>query len=341
MGHERPFYILAIESSCDDTAAAVFDGDKLLANVVNNQEVHRKWGGVVPELASRAHQQQIVPVVHAALNDAKISKEQLHAVAFTRGPGLPGSLLVGAVFAQAFARGLKIPAIGVHHMKAHVLAHLIDEGRRAPKFPFICLTVSGGHTQLLRVDSPMKMKILGETIDDAAGEAFDKVAKMLGLPYPGGPEIDRLAQMGNPLAFNFPEPKADGLSFSFSGLKTSVLYLIQREQQKNPKFLEDNRANLAASVQKTIVKILLRKLEAAAQSFVIKRIALAGGVSANSELRNQLEALKQKGYEVFIPPFAYCTDNAAMIGVTAWHMLKDGYTPTELELPMSRWSVED
>ena len=340
MGLERPFYILAIESSCDDTAAAVLDGDNLLANIVNNQEVHRKWGGVVPELASRAHQQQIIPVVHAALNDAKISKEQLHAVAFTRGPGLPGSLLVGAVFAQAFARGLNIPSIGVHHMKAHVLAHLIDEGRRIPDFPFICLTVSGGHTQLLLVNSPLQMKILGETIDDAAGEAFDKVAKMLGLPYPGGPEIDRLAQMGNPLAFKFPEPKADGFSFSFSGLKTSVLYLIQREQQKNPNFLETYRADLAASVQKTIVQILVKKLEAAAQSYGIKRIALAGGVSANSGLRNQLEILRHKDYEVFIPPFAYCTDNAAMIGVTAWHMLLDGYTPSDIELPMARWSIE-
>jgi N6-L-threonylcarbamoyladenine synthase len=340
MGHERPFYILAIESSCDDTAAAVLDGDKLLANVVNNQEVHRKWGGVVPELASRAHQQQIIPVVHAALNDAKISKEQLCAVAFTRGPGLPGSLLVGAMFAQAFARGLNIPAIGVHHMKAHVLAHLIDEGQPIPEFPFICLTVSGGHTQLVRVDSPREMKILGETIDDAAGEAFDKVAKMLGLPYPGGPEIDRLAQSGNPLSFTLPEPKTEALSFSFSGLKTSVLYLIQREQQKNPSFLEINRAHLAASVQKTIVNILVRKLEAASERFGIKRIALAGGVSANSELRKRMEMLGQKGYEIFIPPFAYCTDNAAMIGVTAWHMLKEGYNPTELELPLARWSIE-
>jgi N6-L-threonylcarbamoyladenine synthase len=341
MGLERPFYILAIESSCDDTAAAVLNCDKLLANVVNSQEVHRKWGGVVPELASRAHQQQIIPVVHAALNDAKISKEKLRAVAFTQGPGLPGSLLVGAMFAQAFAKGLNIPAVGVNHMKAHVLAHLIDEGQPIPDFPFICLTVSGGHTQLLRVDSPIHMKVLGETIDDAAGEAFDKVAKMLKLPYPGGPEIDRLAQHGNPLAFNFPEPKADRFSFSFSGLKTSVLYLIQREQQRNPKFLETHRADLAASVQKTIVSILVKKLEVAAQSCGIQRIALAGGVSANSELRKQLEILRQKGYEVFIPPFAYCTDNAAMIGVTAWHMLLNGYSPNEIVLPRSRWSIED
>lgn len=323
MDLNRPFYMLAIESSCDDTAAAVLDADKLLANEVAGQEIHRIWGGVVPELASRAHQQQIVPVVHAALSKAKISKEQLHAVAFTKGPGLPGSLLVGVSFAKAFAASLNIPFVGVNHMQGHILAHLIDTGNERPEFPFLCLTVSGGHTQIVRVDSPIKMEILGQTTDDAAGEAFDKAAKMLGLPYPGGPHIDRLAQTGNPHAFAFPEPKAEGCNFSFSGLKTSILYLLQREEQKQPGFTEANQCDLAASLQYTIVKILINKLMFAAEQTGIKHLALAGGVSANSELRRAFSKLQEKGFKTFIPPFEFCTDNAAMIGIAGYYLLRN------------------
>jgi len=324
MDFERPFYILAIESSCDDTAAAVLDADKLLANEVAGQDIHQIWGGVVPELASRAHQQQIIPVVHAALTKAKISKEQLHAVAFTKGPGLPGSLLVGVSFAKAFAASLNIPFIGVNHMQGHVLAHLIDIGNDRPEFPFLCLTVSGGHTQIVRVDSPVSMEILGQTSDDAAGEAFDKAAKMLGLPYPGGPHIDRLAKTGNPHAFVFPEPKAEGCNFSFSGLKTSLLYLLQREEKFNPGFTAANQQDLAASLQYTIVKILINKLLMAAKSTGIKHLALAGGVSANSELRNAFSKLQEKGFKTYVPPFEFCTDNAAMIGIAGYYLLKNG-----------------
>jgi N6-L-threonylcarbamoyladenine synthase len=324
MDFERPFYILAIESSCDDTAAAVLDADKLLANEVAGQDIHQIWGGVVPELASRAHHQQIVPVVHAALAKAKISKEQLHAVAFTKGPGLPGSLLVGVSFAKAFAASLNIPFVGVNHMQGHILAHLIDTGNERPEFPFLCLTVSGGHTQIVRVDSPVKMEILGQTTDDAAGEAFDKTAKMLGLPYPGGPHIDRLAKTGNPHAFVFPEPKIEGCNFSFSGLKTSMLYLLQREEKARPGFTFDNQHHLAASLQFTIVKILINKLLLAAKSTGINQLALAGGVSANSELRAEFSKLRERGFKTFIPPFEFCTDNAAMIGIGGYFLLKNG-----------------
>jgi N6-L-threonylcarbamoyladenine synthase len=324
MDFNRPFYILGIESSCDDTAAAVLDADKLLANEVAGQDIHQIWGGVVPELASRAHQQQIIPVVHAALTKAKISKEQLHAVAFTKGPGLPGSLLVGVSFAKAFASALNIPFVGVNHMQGHVLAHLIDTGNDRPDFPFLCLTVSGGHTQIVCVDSPVKMEILGQTSDDAAGEAFDKAAKMLGLPYPGGPHIDRLSKTGDPNAFVFPEPKADGCNFSFSGLKTSLLYLLQREEKLNQGFTAANQQHLAASLQYTIVRILINKLLIAAKSTGIKHLALAGGVSANSELRSAFSKLKDKGFKTYIPPFEFCTDNAAMIGIAGYYLLKNG-----------------
>lgn len=323
MDLNRPFYILAIESSCDDTAAAVLDANKLLANEVACQDIHRMWGGVVPELASRAHQQQIVPVVHAALVKAKISKEQLHAVAFTKGPGLPGSLLVGVTFAKAFAASLNIPFVGVNHMQGHILAHFIDTGNEQPEFPFLCLTVSGGHTQIVRVDSAIQMEILGQTSDDAAGEAFDKAAKMLGLPYPGGPHIDRLAKNGNPHAFVFPEPKAEGCNFSFSGLKTSLLYLLQREEQKEPGFTAANQSNLAASLQFTIVKILINKLLLAATATGIHQLALAGGVSANSRLRSEFLKLQDRGFKTFIPPFEFCTDNAAMIGIGGYFLLQN------------------
>ena len=323
MDLKRPFYILAIESSCDDTAAAVLESDKLLANEVAGQEIHQIWGGVVPELASRAHQQQIIPVVHAALTKAKISKEQLHAVAFTKGPGLPGSLLVGVSFAKAFARSLNIPFVGVNHMQGHVLAHLIDTGADRPAFPFLCLTVSGGHTQIVRVDSAIEMEIMGQTIDDAAGEAFDKAAKMIGLPYPGGPHIDRLASIGNPNAFAFPEPKTEGCNFSFSGLKTSLLYLLQREERLQPGFTANNQMHIAASMQHTIVKILIKKFMRAAQETGIKSLALAGGVSANSELRSEFSKLQENGFKTFIPPFEFCTDNAAMIGIAGYFMLKN------------------
>jgi N6-L-threonylcarbamoyladenine synthase len=321
---QRPVYILGIESSCDDTGAAVLADDKLLANIVANQEIHRKWGGVVPELASRAHQQNIVPVVEAALHEAKISKADLAAIAYTRGPGLPGSLLVGGSFAKGMATALGIPLIGVNHMQAHILAHFIREDRPIPEFPFLCLTVSGGHTQIVRVDGPLDMTILGETQDDSAGEAFDKAAKIMGLPYPGGPIVDQLAQSGDPHRFVFPEPKAEGFNFSFSGLKTSFLYLIKKEEKLDPEFLMKHKEDLAASLQFTIVKILINKLLAASNATGIKRIALSGGVSANSGLRKAIEGLSTEGYETFIPPFAYCTDNAAMIGITGWFAYQKG-----------------
>lgn len=320
----RPIYILGIESSCDDTGAAVLADDKLLANVVSSQEVHKKWGGVVPELASRAHQQNIIPVVEAALHKAKISKADLAAIAYTRGPGLPGSLLVGGSFAKGMATALGIPLIGVNHMQAHILAHFIREDRPIPEFPFLCLTVSGGHTQIVRVDAPLQMTVLGETQDDAAGETFDKAAKIMGLPYPGGPMIDKLAQHGDSQKFKFPEPKADGLNFSFSGLKTSFLYLINAETRKDIDFLEKNRNDLAASLQFTIVKILINKILLATKETGIRQIALAGGVSANSGLRSAIEELQIQGFKTFIPPFEYCTDNAAMIAITGLFAFKKG-----------------
>jgi len=321
----EPKYILGIESSCDDTAAAVIANDKILASVVATQDIHSHWGGVVPELASRAHQQKIVPVVHAALSEAKIKKEQLHAVAYTRGPGLLGSLLVGGAFARGFASALGIPAIAVNHMQAHILAHFISGERPAPVFPFLCLTVSGGHTQIVRVNSAFDMVLLGETTDDAAGEAFDKIAKMLGLPYPGGHLIDKLARNGAAERFGFPEPRVPGFDYSFSGLKTSVMNFLRNATREQPGFIEDNMADICASVQERIVSILLRKFKAAADAQQITQLAISGGVSANSRLRAGLEALAAEGYSVFIPPFEYCTDNAAMIAVTGWLSLKEGH----------------
>ncbi len=313
--------ILAIESSCDDTGAAVLRGRKVLSNVVAGQSVHEKYGGIVPELASRSHQQNIVPVVHQALEKAGIKKEEIDAVAFTKGPGLLGSLLVGSSFAKAFSMALNKPLIEINHMEAHILAHFI-EGDAAPEFPFICLTVSGGHTQLVKVSAPDHFEIIGETIDDAAGEAFDKIAKIMNFPFPGGPMIDKLAKEGNPNKFSFPHPKVPGLNFSFSGLKTSVLYFLKKELAKNPNFIEENKADLAASVQKTIIDILMKQLRIAATQNNITQIAIAGGVSANSGLRAALKA--ESGWTTFIPKFEYCTDNAAMIGIAAHYKFMKG-----------------
>lgn len=316
---EQPIYILGIESSCDDTSAAVICDGKVLSNVIANQEVHAQYGGVVPELASRAHQQNIVPVVQQALNQANISKNQLSAVAFTNGPGLMGSLLVGTSFAKSLALGLTIPLIDVNHMQAHILAHFIENDSPKPPFPFICLTISGGHTQIVKITDEFSMEILGETIDDAVGEAFDKSAKILGLPYPGGPLIDKYAQLGNPKAFPFSKPQVANLNFSFSGLKTAILYFLQKEQQKNPLFIKENLNDICASIQYTIVEILMDKLKKAVKETGIKHIAIAGGVSANSEIRKRLQnAEKQLGWKTYIPKFEYTTDNAAMIGITGY-----------------------
>ena len=310
--------ILAIESSCDETSASVCRDGKILSNFIANQTIHEKYGGVVPELASRAHMQNIVPVMDAALQTAGSDLKSIDAIAFTQAPGLIGSLLVGAEFAKSLSLALNKPLIAVHHMQAHVLANLIEEPR--PSFPFLCLTVSGGHTQIVLCESPSSIKILGETLDDAAGEAFDKSAKLIGLPYPGGPLIDKYAQQGNPKRFSFPEPQIPGLNFSFSGLKTAILYFLRDEKAKDPDFIEKNKADICASVQQRIVSILLNKLKKAAIETGIKNICIAGGVSANSGLREGLQELCRKnGWNSFIPPFQYCTDNAAMIAITAYY----------------------
>ena len=313
-------FILAIESSCDDTAAAVLHNNKVVSNIVANQLIHNQYGGVVPELASRAHQQNIVPVIDAALRKANIQKEQLSAIAFTQGPGLMGSLLVGSSFAKSLALALQIPLIAVNHMHAHILAHFIDEeGFDKPEFPFLALTISGGHTQIVRVDGFFNMTIIGETTDDAVGEAFDKSAKILGLPYPGGPLVDKYAQLGNPKAFAFTKPKVPGLDFSFSGLKTAILYFIQKNKLENPNFIEENRDDICASIQHTIIEILMDKLKLAVKETGIKQIAIGGGVSANSGIRTTLkEAEKKYGWKTFIPKFEYTTDNAAMIGIVGY-----------------------
>lgn len=333
--------ILGIESSCDDTAAAVIKDGKILANVIANQSVHEQYGGVVPELASRAHQQNIVPVVEAALKKAGVSKEELSAIAFTNGPGLLGSLLVGSSFAKAFAMGLDIPIIEVNHMQGHVLAHFIEEQdgiKNAPNFPFLCLTVSGGHTQIVKITDYFNFEVIGETIDDAAGEAFDKVSKMLELPYPGGPILDKNAQQGNP-KYEFPHPKVEGLNFSFSGLKTSVLYFLKKEIAKNEKFREENLNDICASVQKTIVDILIKNLKKAIKQTGIKEVAIAGGVSANSELRKQIENLKGMGCNTYIPKFEYCTDNAAMIAITGYYKYLDQDFATQQVVPNARMKL--
>ncbi|CAA0150128.1 O-sialoglycoprotein endopeptidase [Tenacibaculum maritimum] len=316
----KPIYILGIESSCDDTSASVICNGMVLSNVIANQEVHAKYGGVVPELASRAHQQNIVPVVQQAIEQAKINKEQLNAIAFTRGPGLMGSLLVGTSFAKSLALGLQIPLIDVNHMQAHILAHFIqEENGKIPDFPFICLTISGGHTQIVKVTNHFDMEVLGETIDDAVGEAFDKSAKILGLPYPGGPLIDKYAKLGNPKAYSFTKPKVGNLEFSFSGLKTAILYFIQKQEKENANFIQENLYDICASVQYTIIEILMDKLKNAVKQTGIKRIAIAGGVSANSEIRKRLElAEKHWNWTTYIPKFEYTTDNAAMIAITGY-----------------------
>jgi len=313
--------ILAIESSCDDTSAAVCVDGVMLSNIIANQKVHAKYGGVVPELASRAHIQNIVPTVDEALKAANTSLQDVDAIAFTQSPGLIGSLLVGVQFAKSVSLALDKPLIAVHHMQAHVLANLIDQENR-PSFPFLCLTVSGGHTQIVLAKSPLELEVIGETIDDAAGEAFDKCAKLLGLPYPGGPLVDKYAKEGNPMAFKFAEPQMPDLQFSFSGLKTSVLYFLQKQEEG---FIERNLADLCASIQYTIINILLKKLNKAVLQTGIKQVCIAGGVSANSGLRNGLlEMGKRYGWKTFIPAFQYCTDNAAMIAITAHYKYQAG-----------------
>lgn len=340
---EKKILILGIESSCDETSAAVTCNDQVLSNIIANQKIHELYGGVVPELASRAHQKNIVPVVDHALKQANVTKNDLSAVAFTNGPGLIGSLMVGSSFAKSFALALRIPTIEVNHMQAHVLAHFARkngiENFNAPRFPFLCLTVSGGHTQIVLIRDFFDMEIIGETNDDAAGEAFDKIAKVIGLPYPGGPMIDKFAAQGNPNAFKFPHPKIDGLNFSFSGLKTSVLYFLQKEKKKNNEFAEEHKNDLCSSVQHTIVSILMEKLKKASQTTGIKEIAIAGGVSANSGLRNALSQLSiSEKWNVFIPAFEYCTDNAAMIAVTGYYKFLNGDFSRSLSSPEARFT---
>ena len=332
--------ILAIESSCDETAAAVCRDGQILSNFIANQKVHEQYGGVVPELASRAHIQHIVPVVNSALVQAfpdmnrQEALQQIDAIAFTAAPGLIGSLLVGAQFAKSLALSLQKPLLAVHHMQAHVLANLI--ATTPPSFPFLCLTVSGGHTQLVLAHSPLQLEIIGETIDDAAGEAFDKIAKLLGLPYPGGPLVDKYTQSGNPLAFQFARPRVPGLNFSFSGLKTSVLYFLQKQP---PDFIEQHLADLCASVQHTIVAMLMRNVQLAVEQTGVKEICIAGGVSANSGLRKALQELgKEKGWKTYVPAFEYCTDNAAMIAITAYYQFLSGRIDT-LDTPVSARST--
>ena len=327
MNNNKDIYILGIESSCDDTSAAVLRNDVLLSNVTSSQAVHQSYGGVVPELASRAHQQNIVPVVDQALKKAGIEKEQLSAVAFTRGPGLMGSLLVGVSFAKGFARALGIPLVDVNHLQGHVLAHFIQEPdmqNAIPPFPFLCLLVSGGNSQIVKVNAYNDIEVLGQTIDDAAGEAIDKCSKVMGLGYPGGPIIDKLARQGNPAAFKFSEPNIPGLDYSFSGLKTSFLYSLQKWIKDDPNFIENNKEDLAASLEFTIVDILMKKLRLAVKQTGITHVAVAGGVSANSGLRNAFhEAAEKQGWTIYIPKFSYTTDNAAMIGITGYFKYLD------------------
>jgi N6-L-threonylcarbamoyladenine synthase len=327
--------ILGIESSCDETSASICINGEIHSNVIATQAIHAKYGGVIPELASRAHQQNIIPTVEEALRQAKVRKNQLDAVSFTRGPGLLGALLVGTSFAKSFALARNIPLIDINHMQAHILAHFIEDPK--PSFPFLCLTVSGGHTQIVLVKDYFEMELLGETLDDAAGEAFDKTAKILNLPYPGGPLIDKFAKEGNPAAYRLPEPQIPGLNFSFSGLKTAILYLVQDQLKQNPDFLTHNMADLCASVQSRIVSILLNKLKKAAKETGVKDIAIAGGVSANSGLRQSLIEMGEKyKWRVFIPKFEYCTDNAAMIAIAGYHkFLKKDFVGQDVA-PMAR-----
>jgi N6-L-threonylcarbamoyladenine synthase len=327
--------ILGIESSCDETSASVCADGIILSNVIANQTIHEAYGGVVPELASRVHQQNIVPAVQQALLNAKVSKNDIDAVSFTRGPGLLGSLLVGVSFAKAFALAKNLPLIEINHMQAHVLAHFIGDPK--PAFPFLCLTVSGGHTQIVLVKDHFDMEVIGQTTDDAAGEALDKTSKILGLPYPGGPLIDKYARLGNPDAYKFPEPQIPGLDFSFSGLKTSIMYFIRDNVRLNPNFVQDNMADICASVEKRVVTILLNKLKKAAQSYGIKDIALAGGVSANTGLRQGLKQLgDDMGWNTFIPQFEYCTDNAAMIAIAGYYKYLKGEFVGQGIAPLAR-----
>ena len=332
-----PLTILAIESSCDDTSAAIVRDGAVLSNKTANQEIHQLYGGVVPEAASRAHLVNILPVVEAAINAAGISKTAIDAVAFTRGPGLIGSLIVGVSFAKGFALSQNLPLIEVNHMMAHVLAHFAEDPK--PSFPFLCLTVSGGHTQILIVRDYLDMEVIGQTIDDAAGEAFDKTGKMLGLDYPAGPIIDKLAREGQ-ARFDFPEPRIPGLDFSFSGLKTSILYFLKKQVAENPSFIAENLHDICASVQARIVSILINKLSKAAQETGIREVALAGGVSANSGLRSALEQLGlKKGWNTYIPKFEYCTDNAAMIGITGYYKYLRGEFVGQEVSPVARWEI--
>lgn len=331
----KPIVILAIESSCDDTSASVLRDGQILSNCIASQDIHKEYGGVVPEVASRAHQANIVPVVDMALKKAGVDKKDLTAIAFTRGPGLMGSLLVGVSFAKAMALSLDIPMIEVNHIQAHILAHFIDAPQ--PNFPFLCLTVSGGHTQLVLVTDYLEMELLGTTIDDAAGEAFDKTGKLLGLDYPAGPIIDKLAKQGQAI-YEFTEPNISNLDFSFSGLKTNILRFIQKNEGHNSKFVEENLANICASVQQRIVSILLNKIKQAVQQTAVKSIAIAGGVSANSGLREALEILgKEEGWAIFIPKFEYCTDNAAMIAMTAYYKYQKGEFVGQDITPLARY----
>lgn len=350
----KPIIILGIESSCDDTAAAVIKDGRLLANIIATQNVHRAYGGVVPELASRAHQQNIIPVVDQALKKAGVTMHELSAVAFTRGPGLMGSLLVGTSFSKAFALGLNIPLIEVNHMQGHILAHFIAEpqselsplhrrgagGEAFPSFPFLCLTVSGGHTHIVLVKDFFDMQVIGETIDDAAGEAFDKAAKIMGIPYPGGPLIDKYAKEGDPKAFSFTKPKVPDLNFSFSGLKTGFMNFINNETAKDPDFITKNQADICASIQQTIIDILMDKLKTAATQTGISHIAISGGVSANSLLRSTLNQLStESGWQIYIPKFEYCTDNAAMIAITGYYKyLKSDFTD-QASTPSPRYAL--
>ena len=329
MPHHKKIYVLGIESSCDDTSAAVLLNDKVLSNVVATQKVHEAYGGVVPELASRAHQQHIVPVIDQAIKQAGISKKDLSAIAFTRGPGLMGSLLVGSSFAKSLSLALNIPLIEVNHMQAHLLAHFIkDDDSKIPNFPFLGVTISGGHTQIVKVKDYFDMEVIGETLDDAIGEAFDKCGKMFQLPYPAGPEIDKLAKLGNPEKFQFAKPNVQGLNFSFSGLKTSVLYFLQKKTKEDPDFIANNLEELCASFQFKVVDILISKLKKAVKETNIKEIAIGGGVSANSGIRNALIDQQEKSdWVAHIPKFEYCTDNAAMIGIVGYHkFLKNQFT---------------
>ena len=334
-------FILGIESSCDETSAAVICNETVLSNVIANQNmIHQFYGGVVPELASRAHQQKIIPVVEEALRLANITKNELNAISFTRGPGLMGALLVGVSFAKSLSMALNIPLIEVNHMQGHILAHFLQQKniqKNVPTYPFLCLTVSGGHTQIVQVDSVLEMKILGMTQDDAAGEAFDKTAKIIGLPYPGGPLVDKYAQLGNPNRFKFPHPQVNGLNFSFSGLKTAILYFIRDQQKTEIDFVQKNLNDICASVQKTIVEILIDKLRMAIKQTGITQIAIAGGVSANSGLRKAVNELENEGCKTFIPAFEFCTDNAAMIAMTGYYKFLNKEFSTLDVTPLARY----